>query len=629
MAQQVTYGGHYTPAPEYVLDQLESLPGPVSSEPEIGHSQSGAFTKDPQISDSQSDTFQNNSSSHEWNSSALDSYSSLSSQTSAESGPFSGYPALDPKTAEEKIKNILSAYSGTSPKSSSLPASVEEPTGYVRGEPQSQVTQQQPPSQQLSSHPPETQVSSDPWSPQIASSPVQQRTPQPIASHYQQQPHPQVSHSQQPQQQQQQPQQPQQQQPQQPPPQQQQQVSPQPPQYHQQPPQPQYQPHYQPQNQHHISSPSVPTQVHVPKAQQPPQPPQQMQPPQIQQRAPMPQYPQAPQHYQHSSGQMMPPPQQMPQVQPPQSHPQQMPQSQQQPQQPAPVQLPQQPLQQSQPQPQQQAVLQQYQNQQAQQQLAQQQREMVQQMQSYFERIMRFMDSVDQRLNSLEYLTKEIIKSQKDNGGSAVPISTYELDAAKKAQELLEADMEAARKLQADFDQEYYEPAKSKSSSVTEKPKPAQQVYNLSEKQDCPVCGLKMSIAELETHIDLCLEKANKEGKNTANVDKQGFFSKMFGKNHPSNNPQNAKPTTAPPTKPVDNKPQTPAPLPGPYYPYPSGNQMMYNNRPPVYGAQQPNSNGQPQMYPMMVNPQTGQLQPAMMQYYYPPGQYGQPSSQK
>jgi hypothetical protein len=109
---------------------------------------------------------------------------------------------------------------------------------------------------------------------------------------------------------------------------------------------------------------------------------------------------------------------------------------------------------------------------------------------------MQFMDNVDQRLSNLETVTREFSKQQLESPQS-IPISTFELETAKRMQEQLEADMEAARKLQADFDTEY-----SKGSSTSS---PSRNT------QECPICHLKMSADELQVHIEPCLDKESKK----------------------------------------------------------------------------------------------------------------------
>jgi len=99
-------------------------------------------------------------------------------------------------------------------------------------------------------------------------------------------------------------------------------------------------------------------------------------------------------------------------------------------------------------------------------------------------------------------------------------------------------DMELAKKLQAAFDQEQKEHDVKPSHSIPQKPTP---VVTTSQQQECPICGVKVLMSDLEAHVEQHFEdeesrRTPKTGKETTK-DKdssapsaaKSFLSKFFG----------------------------------------------------------------------------------------------------
>ena len=295
-------------------------------------------------------------------------------------------------------------------------------------------------------------------------------------------------------------------------------------------------------------------------------------------------------------------------------------------------------------------------------------KEFIDKMQANFTKIMGFMESVDQRLSNLEKVTQSILHNQ--NSGPvapkttttttvstmphpppaisfpsyAVPMPSYsnsgsvypsiqtadEADAVRKIEQF-EEDQKLAKRLQEELELEAKRSSTSSSSksssstTSTKKPTPKKE----DESAICPICSTQISLAEIETHADKCLE-ATSATKPTPQ-EKAGFFAKLFGSKDaaaatptPAPTPVATKPTTPAPTKPTTTTATTPAMQPatvahmpttmptafqpGPGNPNGQFYQMpyaMYNTAYTPYGYSQ---------YPP---PGTGQQQG----YYYYPGQ--------
>jgi len=109
-----------------------------------------------------------------------------------------------------------------------------------------------------------------------------------------------------------------------------------------------------------------------------------------------------------------------------------------------------------------------------------------------------------------------------------------------------DADLELAKKLQAEFDADSKPSTSSTSSSSSQssqysqpKPQPvAQPAKSSSGQQECPICGHRVTLADLEAHVEQHFEDEEakkapaKPGEKTISKTeaKAGFFAKFFGK---------------------------------------------------------------------------------------------------
>lgn len=309
-------------------------------------------------------------------------------------------------------------------------------------------------------------------------------------------------------------------------------------------------------------------------------------------------------------------------------------------------------------------------------------KDFIDKMQANFTRIMGFMESVDQRLSNLEKVTQSILHNQNNPSPviskpittttTTTPVSmphpppamsypsyavpTYanpnsvyptlqtadEADAVRKIEQF-EEDQKLAKRLQEELELESKRTSsKSVSSTTTKKP--------VAKKDDesaiCPICATQISLAEIESHADKCLESSSTTKKDSNGQptpqEKAGFFAKLFG----SKDAAAATPTPAP--TPVATKPTTPAPAPTkpttttPVMQQPTTVAHMPTAMPTAFQPGPGNPNGQFYQMPYMYNtgyapygysqypPQTGQ-QPQQQQpgYYYYPGQQPQQNVQK
>jgi hypothetical protein len=270
---------------------------------------------------------------------------------------------------------------------------------------------------------------------------------------------------------------------------------------------------------------------------------------------------------------------------------------------------------------------------------------MLVQVQGYFDRILQFMSSVDQRLNALEDTTRDILKAHRESHTSSTPapefvISKQEFDTAKRMttlprQEQFETDVDVARRLQAEMDSEYYiEEELSKNKKKDTGKKPAEKKISFKESTtDCPICAKPFPMSEIEAHVNECFE-ASIKNESAANVqkkteEKQGFLSKLFSSKKPDQAatplldlnkqpPQNSSPTTSKPqtsssatgkSDATTNPALYPAyqynqPYYGPPVVYPQPGSQTPKGYPGTTSQTQPNQPQQPQMF--MMNPQTG-----------------------
>jgi len=275
----------------------------------------------------------------------------------------------------------------------------------------------------------------------------------------------------------------------------------------------------------------------------------------------------------------------------------------------------------------------------------QQTKEMVVKFESYFDRMVTWMESIDKRLSRLEVTTNELQKNQQTlqqklnstpshapsmvpsmvpyflppqsttsvptaSAHEALPISTYELETATKMQQTLDSDAELAKKLQAEFETE--------TKKKTETPKIVQE--------ECPVCQKKVNSKEFNDHVNECLDKASKDDKAV----QSGFFSRFFKKTEtPTPAPEKAevplakKPTG---TTATQSQTQTQQMTPPPMYPTFPPYMMPQATQGKPNGTATPTPYFFPQPYPF----QQGQQQQQPM-YYFPQGypfQQGQPQPQ-
>jgi type II secretory pathway pseudopilin PulG len=285
---------------------------------------------------------------------------------------------------------------------------------------------------------------------------------------------------------------------------------------------------------------------------------------------------------------------------------------------------------------QQQAQIQVLQTQQLQQQnMIQQQiqysKEMCIQMQSYFERIARFMENVDKRLNNLEKVTNDMLKNTSHSSGNTnpppsyptstqaeVPIETMfdrsELERLKKLQTQFDDDAAVARRLQEEYEREAKTSA-SKSSSSS-KTTTSTTPKTTSEKYDtCPICQVQIVSSKLASHVNECLDgpTSYNDGKTptpTPTDEKKGFWTSLFGKKEDG---KTDTPTPTP-TQPIYDLSQNPPQnSKGTFYPAPvmptgtPGYPATPNGYPMVYPYQFP---GNQPMYYYMPGPAQPQTQP-------------------
>lgn len=203
------------------------------------------------------------------------------------------------------------------------------------------------------------------------------------------------------------------------------------------------------------------------------------------------------------------------------------------------------------------------------------------QMQGYFTKIMTYMDTVDKRISSLETMTKNLVNTKTTESGPM--LDPKELESAKKMQEQLEADIDYARKLQAQFNDEITskktEDKKSHDSKLSSRPSKSDQ----NAKMSCPVCN-KM-VSDIDSHLDKCLEESKKlESQKEAEkqVQPPGTIYEL-GKQPPTNVFPGSNSPQPPPHQPMYGYP--------PYYVDPQTGQVQYyvypgSVQPPQY---QPN----------------------------------------
>eukprot|EP01117_Protostelium_nocturnum_P019142 TRINITY_DN820_c0_g1_i1.p1 TRINITY_DN820_c0_g1~~TRINITY_DN820_c0_g1_i1.p1 ORF type:complete len:492 (+),score=218.41 TRINITY_DN820_c0_g1_i1:176-1651(+) len=274
--------------------------------------------------------------------------------------------------------------------------------------------------------------------------------------------------------------------------------------------------------------------------------------------------------------------------------------------------------------------------------LTNQNREMMTQMQMYFERITRFMEGVDRRLNNLENVTSEILKAQSRENGN-VPIEKSfadkrEFDAVRRAAEQYEKDAELAKKLQQQFEVDSRTPqpppvqqqqqrplSVSTPMMQTARPTPPpssaiKSPHSNEMMETCPICSTQVVVSLLQDHVNECLDGglgAN-AAKNSADPAQQGsLWKRIFGKKDEElNNTPTPKPADPLPLPPI-SPPQTSNSL----YPGNASHSPPVVRPPPsLYG--QPNYPGYPSFNGYPQQPATPAYPQNQGYYYYavPPG---------
>jgi len=206
-------------------------------------------------------------------------------------------------------------------------------------------------------------------------------------------------------------------------------------------------------------------------------------------------------------------------------------------------------------------------------------------------KMMSTMERLEQRLNRVEQTTSTILKNQQET--LQVPfMSQTELDKARQVAEQLEHDTNVAKQLQAAYNKEA-EVKKSTTTSIS---------YSTPRLAECPLCLGRFGQAELEGHVNQCLELFSsdpKKEKQVAQVKEQkesGFFGKFFDFHKKTE-------TTKVITRTTSSSSSATAPL--------LGNQendgMMQNFYPSPYSYPQfnnaSNNGGLPMMMPMYMYP--------------------------
>jgi len=213
--------------------------------------------------------------------------------------------------------------------------------------------------------------------------------------------------------------------------------------------------------------------------------------------------------------------------------------------------------------------------------------QMIEGLQGKFDVVFQRLDGIDSRLSSIEIATKEVLNNQRNlqvqqrklqdiverdtptprgydevrKTSTATPAPVYipppgalstlpsyhstghvaqmpSLVPVTQIREadILKADMELAKKLQAAFDQEQKEQEPPKSYSSPQKSIPTSTTSS-SQQQECPICQVKVLIADLEAHVEQHFEDdEGKKGKDSTK-DKdpstpsaaKSFLSKFFG----------------------------------------------------------------------------------------------------
>eukprot|EP01118_Nematostelium_gracile_P010800 TRINITY_DN377_c0_g2_i1.p1 TRINITY_DN377_c0_g2~~TRINITY_DN377_c0_g2_i1.p1 ORF type:complete len:577 (-),score=209.19 TRINITY_DN377_c0_g2_i1:45-1775(-) len=233
----------------------------------------------------------------------------------------------------------------------------------------------------------------------------------------------------------------------------------------------------------------------------------------------------------------------------------------------------------------------------------QQTKDALNQIQTYFDKISGFMERLDRRMAALEVTAQNIAKNQPESGVRS------EVSSLKKMQNQAESDFDVAKRLQDELNQKYEKEkrreekrkskaaAQAKLSSSGTTPRPTMTTPSNSSVQECPICAVKVPIADLEVHVNVCLEGTEKptETKTPDNGEKPSIWKRVFGPGPKKEDTPTPPPSTAivpanrmpPPMRPIT----TPGVYGQEYYPQPQPQQGAYMYRP--YGQPTP----PPQVY--------------------------------
>jgi len=201
-------------------------------------------------------------------------------------------------------------------------------------------------------------------------------------------------------------------------------------------------------------------------------------------------------------------------------------------------------------------------------------------------KMMSILEKLEQRISKVEKTTSQILKNQQET--LQVPfMSQTEVDQARKIAEQMEHDTNVAKQLQAAYNKEV-----EVKKSITS--------YTPTMTTECPICGVRVSQLDLESHVDGCLDtfsddpKKQVEIKDTKKKMESGFFSKLIGINKTT---KTKTETTT--TKMTSDHPSATAPL---LSDYDTPSHVFPQFYPPMHQNGQ-NSNISPMMMPMYMYP--------------------------
>lgn len=184
-------------------------------------------------------------------------------------------------------------------------------------------------------------------------------------------------------------------------------------------------------------------------------------------------------------------------------------------------------------------------------------------MQANFDKILKFMESVDKRLTNLESVTNNILRTQKEkpNGTTPVPPPSYFQTQVESVRHDLETiretvkeaprsyrapvvestdDEQLARELQASFDAEAREDdgkSRRKTTAIVERKQPPPPATTAKKEtksssdsmEQCPVCGVKVPLNSIQEHVESCLfETEDVTPKEAPKPEQKSLFQRFF-----------------------------------------------------------------------------------------------------